>query len=69
MNQDALDKEPEIWFSWLAAHARLKDHWPDGDKTNFSHDTAQLSHVTRKSVIGGCDQIRLKPGYSATDGS
>ena len=37
--------------------------------TVFTIHMYDMSHVTRKSVFGVCDQLRLKPVYSATETS
>ena len=35
----------------------------------FCHEAAQMSYVTRKSVFGVCNPIRLKPACSVTEAS
>ena len=35
--------------------------------TNQVIGTHSMSHVTRKPVLGSCDQVRLKPACSATE--
>ena len=40
---------------------------PMSQNWDARHEWVKLSHVTRKSVFGVCDQVRLKPACSADD--